>query len=95
MSEQTLAALETAIEEHFRGEMSDLASVERRGAVVVNWVVGLTISNLVDVHGDGDAVVGYTNDFYMALGDPNAAVHLAQWVSGEIAEILQPDGDDS
>lgn len=90
MSAATHAALEQAIEQHFLGELTDDASEERRTAMVINWVVGYTISNVVDVN--GESVVGYRNGSFSALGDPNAAAHLAGWVSDDIARVL--DGDD-
>lgn len=91
MSDQTVQAIEDAIEAHFRDELTDDDSEARRSSVIINWVVGITISNVVNV--DGEDHVGYSNDWYAATGDINAAIGLAGWVKDEITLILRPLDD--
>lgn len=91
MSDATIRAIEEAIDAHFRSSFDENTKEARRGAVIINWVVGFTISNVVEV--DGDEHVGYSNDWYAAPGDPNAAVALAAWVSEDIGKVLRPDPD--
>ena len=94
MSAATLKAVEDAIEAHFRDTMSEGASAERRGSIIVNWVVGYTISNVVNVPGHGPTM-GYSNDYITADADPNAQRGLAEWLSEEIASAVNsPDDDD-
>jgi hypothetical protein len=92
VSGTTLASLEAALEAHFRDETSNGSSDERRTAVIINWVVAFTVSNLVEV--DGVHIVGYANDLYRSEGDPNAAVSLCDWAAEDVAQILHHDGDD-
>jgi hypothetical protein len=63
-----------------------------KGDVVIDWVVGYTVSNVIEV--EGSEVVGYANLHIAPLGNPNAHVGLAQWVAEDINEILHPDNDD-
>ncbi|WP_104137260.1 hypothetical protein [Cryobacterium sp. Y62] len=86
MSAQTKRDLEAAIAAHHRSETegNDL----RENAVVIDWVVGYTISNIVD------GTVGYTNGYDSCDTNPNAQVHLAQWTSNQIADLLDPDDED-
>lgn len=88
MSVATKAALEDAIVNHFRSMVED-DNNERSSDVVIDWVVGFTISNVVDDDGEG-STVGYANGFDSADTNPNAQVYLAQWVSEAVAELLQP-----
>jgi len=96
MSDQAYDLVD-AIEEAIRAWFEDSHSDEEhprnaKGDVVVDWVVGFTISNVVDV--DGREVVGYANMHIAPLGNPNAHVALAAWVADDISEILHPGTED-
>lgn len=86
MSAATVQAIEDAIVAHFNDSIDDDSTTSRRGAVVLNWVAGYTLSNIVEV--DGKTVVGYLNEHVAPGGDPNAAVALARWVGADIATVL-------
>lgn len=92
MSASTLRALEDAIRAHFESTFDDDTRYERRTAVVVDWVVAFTVSNIVEV--DGRQVVGFHNEYTSPDTNPNSQVALAQWASDEISEILHPPRDD-
>lgn len=92
MSAETLRHVEEAIRAHFQDTFDADTADERRTAVIIDWVVGYTVSNIVDV--DGANVVGYHNDYISADSNPNAQAHLAQWVSSQIAYVLDPTEDD-
>jgi hypothetical protein len=91
VSVQTKQALEAAITAHYLSEAQD-DNEYRQNAVVVDWIVGFTVSNVVDV--DGVGTVGYANGFDSADVNPNGQAYLAQWVSLEIASLLETDRDD-
>jgi hypothetical protein len=90
MSAETKQNLEAAILAHFRSEAEN-DNEYRQSAVVVDWIVGYTVSNLVDV--DGASTVGYANGYDSADVNPNGQAYLAQWVSLEIAAMLETDDD--
>lgn len=92
MSAQTLAAVESAIRNHFLAGMDDDTRDVRRNAVVIDWVAAFTISNIVDV--DGRQMVGFHNEYVSPDTNPNSQAHLAQWAADEISDILRPGGDD-
>lgn len=87
MSVASLKAIEDAIDAHFR-DTSDPDNLDRQGAVVVDWVVGYTISGIV-----GD-VVGYSNDYCSSDSNPNSQVTLAAWVSENIMDGLRNGFDE-
>lgn len=92
MSADTLRGIEDAIRAHFESTFDGETREERRTAVIVDWVVGFTVSNIVEV--DGRQVVGFHNEYTSPDTNPNSQVALAQWVSDEIADILHPPRDD-
>ena len=79
--------MERAIEAHYLSEAAD-DNEYRQNAVVIDWVVGYTISNVVN------GAVGYANGYDSCDTNPNAQAYLAQWVSNKIAELLESDDDD-
>jgi hypothetical protein len=92
VSAATLSALEDAIRAHFASTFDEDTRDERRTAVVIDWVVAFTVSNIVEV--DGRKVVGFHNEYTSPDTNPNSQVALAQWASDEIADILHPPRDD-
>lgn len=92
MSARTLDALEDAIRDHFLDTIEDTDSEALKSAVIVDWVAGFTISNIVEV--DGRNVVGFSNGYIGPDTNPNSQVALAGWVSDQIADILNPQADD-
>lgn len=86
MSVQTLQNLETAIREHFESTFDEDTNDSRRTAVVIDWVVGYTVSNIVDV--DGRQVVGFHNEYTSPDTNPNSQAYLAHWVSRHIDDAL-------
>lgn len=92
MSAQSLQNLEDAIRAHFTATLAEDDGPERQSAIVIDWVIGYTISNIVDV--DGENVVGYHNEYAAADSNPNSQAHLAQWVSNQISYTLDPNNDD-
>lgn len=92
MSAQTIQAIEDAVKAHFAATLNADDNPERKSAVVIDWVVGYTISNIVDV--DGVSVVGFHNDYTSPDTNPNFQAHLAMWVADEISSILHGGDDD-
>lgn len=93
MSDKTLNDVEEAIRAHFYDELSDPEHPRHgKGDMVIDWVVGFTVSNIVDV--DGKDVVGYANRHIAPLGNPNSHVALAAWVADDINSIMHPDDED-
>jgi hypothetical protein len=99
MSDQTLRAVEEAIEAHFADDIkrhnAEMLNPdpERQRDMVVDWIVGYTISGVVDV--DGKDIVGYRNMAIIPPTNPNAHVGLSMWLAEEMGDILHPDEDDS
>lgn len=91
MSKETVLAVEAAIEAHYRDTL-DTDSMHDRTGAVVDWVVGYTVSSIIDI-GEHD-VVGYANDYLSAASNPNAQVTLAAWVADSIMDVLRPGVDD-
>ena len=87
MSAETKAALDAAIDTHYRSE-AEGDNEYRQHAVIIDWVVGYTISNVVD------GEVGYANGYDSGDTNPNAQVYLAQWVADRIAGLLETVRDD-
>lgn len=88
MSTDTKAALEAALEAHYRSEAAE-DNEYRQGAVIIDWVIGYTISNIVD------GTVGYANGYESCDTNPNAQVYLAQWVSTRISDLLEGEREDN
>ena len=88
MSAGTKAALEEAINAHFKDEAAEEGNEDRASAVLIDWVVGYTISNIVN----GD--VGYANGYDSCDTNPNAQAHLARWVSTRLSGMLEGYEDD-
>ncbi|ROS28905.1 hypothetical protein EDF22_0637 [Rathayibacter sp. PhB127] len=91
MSAETKRALAEAIEAHYRSDAEGDVP-ERETAVVVDWVVGYTVSNVVNI--DGDDTVGYANGYDSQDTNPNSQAYLAQWVATRIGDLLEGDRDD-
>lgn len=92
MSARTLDALEDAIRDHFLDTMDEDATDDRKSAVLIDWVVGYTISNIVEV--EGKNVVGFSNDYIAADSNPNGQVTLAHWTGEQISYALDPNNAD-
>lgn len=92
MSAETLRGIEDAIRTHFESTFDEDTLEVRRGAVIIDWVVGFTVSNIVDV--DGRQVVGFHNEYTSPDTNPNSQVYLAQWVAEEISDIVHGRVDD-
>jgi hypothetical protein len=92
MSAETLQGIEDALRNDFEATFEPDDRPERRGAVIIDWIAAVTISNLVEL--DGRQVVGFHNEYYSPDTNPNSQAHLAQWAAEEIADILHPRSDD-
>jgi hypothetical protein len=86
VSAETLRGIEDAIRAHFESTFDDDTNESRRSAVVIDWVVGYTVSNIVEV--DGRKVVGFHNEYTSPDTNPNSQAYLAEWVAGEIDELM-------
>jgi len=86
VSAATKQALEAAIAAHHLDEAVG-SQTGHEAAVVIDWVVGFTISNIIN------GSVAYANGYDSCDTNPNAQVHLAQWTSNQIAYLLDPDDD--
>lgn len=91
MSGDLTDKVEDAIREWFEDSIKNHPR-EGKGDVVIDWVVGFTVSNIVEVEDDDDEskadVVGYANWLITPLGNPNAHIGLARWVVDEIGTVL-------
>lgn len=87
MSAETLRGIEDAIRAHFESTFDGDTNEPRRGAVIIDWVVGYTVSNIVDV--DGRQVVGFRNEYTSPDTNPNAQAYLAEWVAAEIDDVIR------
>lgn len=83
----SLEAIEKAINEHFAEEIRG-QDPERQTDIVVNWVLGLTVSGIRHDPRQGREAVFYSNVAISPDGDPNAQANLAQFVSDTIARSL-------
>ncbi|WP_213816241.1 hypothetical protein [Glaciihabitans sp. dw_435] len=86
MSAATLQAIEDAIAAHHRDTTDADQKPERFRAVISAWVVGYEISNIVQV--DGDAVIGYANDYIASDSSPNTLSSVSAWVSSRIGDTI-------
>lgn len=84
-----MRAVEDALLAHFESTLDEDDNEARSGAVIVDWIAGYTISNIVDV--EGRAVVGFHNEYVSPDTNPNAQAHLALWVHREVAGVLEGD----
>lgn len=91
MTQDLTDKVEEAIRAWFEDAVKSPHHRAGKGDVIIDWVVGFTVSNLVDKDDDEDIeepVVGYANWLITPLGNPNAHVGLAQWVMDEIGTVL-------
>lgn len=87
-----LAMVEQSIQAYHTAWLGPDSPRSGKGDVVIGWVVGYTVSNVIDV--EGEDVVGYANMHIAPLGNPNGHIGLAMWVAEDISEIMHPDTDD-
>lgn len=97
MSDATLRGVEEAILAHYKNEFQSQhdADPDRRSDMVVDWVVGYTISGVVEV--EGKSIVGYSNQTIEPRGNPNAHLGLSTWMVGEYEAVIDgrfADDDD-
>jgi hypothetical protein len=92
VSAETLRGVEDALRAHFESTFDHETNQERRNAVIIDWVAGFTVSNIVDVN--GRRVVGFHIEYASPDMNPNSQAYLAQWVSGEIDELMRGADDD-
>lgn len=93
MSDKTLDNIAAAIQAHIDDEYSDPDHPRHdKGDFVIDWVVGLTVSNILPV--DGDDIVGYANKVITPLGNPNAHIGLAMWVAEDLGDIFRHNDEE-
>lgn len=86
MSADTIRGIEDALRAHFASTFDQDTHESRRNAVIIDWVVGYTVSNIVDV--DGRQVVGFHNEYTSPDTNPNSQAYLAQWISDELDDVI-------
>jgi hypothetical protein len=88
MSNKSIQVIEDAIRAHLEDEHSDPYHPRfGKNDQVIDWVVGFTVSNVIDV--DGEEVVAYANVSVSPQGNPNAHIALAIWVADDISDIFR------
>lgn len=95
MSDKTLQGIEDAIRAHFEDRLSDPSHPRHgMGDMVIDWVVGLTVSNIIEVN--GKEIVGFGNIAYFPDANPNTHSGLAMWLAEEVSSIIphQSNEDD-
>lgn len=94
MSRDTLKDVEAAILAHHRDTTDPADKPERFNAVITGWVVVYEFSNLVDVPGESEPVIGFQNEYIASDSSPNLLTGLTVWGGQAISEILDAEDTD-